>query len=101
MESAWSCNGTRRKNKKNLLRPATTPGDVAFNAGAFFSASGSLHSCVHGENILEVKNGKEKESKIKRNFSLANSYWSAEYSDVDKILCKNFSREAIEIKGES
>lgn len=70
----------KEKRKKNILRPETTPGNAVFNAGAFFSASGSLHSCVHGENILGVKNGKEKESKIKRNsaFSLANS--SSSYS---------------------
>lgn len=62
--------------RKTLLRPeTTTPGNAVFNAGAFFSASGSLHSCVHGENSLDDKNGKEKESKIKGNsaFSLANS----------------------------
>lgn len=44
--------------RKKLLRPETkTSGNAVFNAGAFFSASGSLHSCVHGENSLDVKNG--------------------------------------------
>lgn len=64
--------------RKKLLRSETTPGNAVFNAGAFFSASGSLHSCVHGKNILDTKN--EKESKIKGNsaFSLANS--SSSYS---------------------
>lgn len=63
------------KRKKKLLRPEITPGNAVFNAGAFFSASGSHPSCVHGENILGVKNGKEKESKMKGNSAsgLANS----------------------------
>lgn len=66
--------------RKKLLRPKATPGNAVFNAGAFFSASDSLQFCVCGENILDVKNGKEKESKIKENsaFRLVNS--SSSYS---------------------
>lgn len=85
MESACSCNGTR---KKELLRPETKPGNAVFNAGEFFSASGSLHSCVHGKNILDVKNGKEKESRIKGNsaFSLANSSRSYSAGVVNIVM---------------